>query len=104
MNGSSGFTPISAAMRAIRAWRDLGLRHPDHIFVGHAHGEVTRRLAYETPAGPYACVDGADRCQPVEIESRIGEVLISGKSPHAGEHDVAGGLRHHDRALELGER
>ena len=89
VNGSPGFTPISAAMRAIRAGAILA---------------CATRLAYETPTRPDACVDGADRRQQVEIESRIGEVLRSGKSPHAGEHDDAGGLRHHDRALELGER
>ena len=62
---------------------DLGLRDADHVLVGHAHREMPRDLAQQPPAGLRALVGGADRRQPVEVEPRIGDVLIGGEPPGA---------------------
>ena len=65
---------------------------------------MTRGFPDQAPAGSDARVGGADRRQPVDIELRIGEVLIGGEPSRAGEHDVAGRRRHDDRAFEGDKR
>src|SRR5664280_3277557 len=48
--------------------RNLGLRHPHHVFIRHAYGELARDFL-EQPAWCAACGVGVDQStQPVEIE------------------------------------
>src|ERR1043166_287898 len=78
VNGSPGLTFISAATRFRRAGSILAFAPPipAPVTVSHAHGEETPRLPPEAPPAPGARVGGADRRQPVDIELRVGEVLI----------------------------
>ncbi len=63
--------------------RCLGLRHPDHILEGHAHGQVPRRLTQEIGRA-----QGMDGVQPIEIERRVAAILIAGEAADALFHDV----------------
>jgi len=85
---------------------DLGLRDTDHVLVRHAHCEMARDLAQQPPAGLHALIRGAHRRQAVEVEPRIGDVLIGDEPPSAFENDVTGGRRHvsDDGAFEIDDR
>jgi hypothetical protein len=71
VTGSPGlrhlFDDLGHALR-----RDLGLRDPDYVLVGHAQREVARDLAGEPPVRAGARVRFRDRGEAVEIEPGIG--------------------------------
>ncbi len=85
---------------------DLGLRHPDHVLVGHPHRQVTADLAQQEAAGARRFVGEPDRREPVDVKLRIGDVLIADEPARAFLDHIAGGGRHHrnDLALEIRER
>jgi len=66
VNGSPGFTPIFRGDALDPGGIDLGLRHADHVLVGHAHGEMPRSLPHQPSARLRAAVGDLDRRQPVE--------------------------------------
>ncbi len=105
-SGSPGLAPISAAMRARRAGSILACatRITSSYDMRTARWRAVSRS--RLPLGAGALVGEPDRRQPVEIEPRIGDVLIGDEPAHAFLDHVARGGRHHrdDLALELGER
>ena len=63
--------------------RNLGLRHPHHVLIRHAHGELARDFL-EQPARRAGGGVGIDQsAQPVEIELGIAEALIGNQPPYA---------------------
>ena len=83
---------------------DLGLRDTDHVLVRHAHREMPRDLAQQTPAGVRVFVGGPDRRQTVEVEPRIGDVLIGDEPSGAFANDVAGGAEACPRRWRVRDR
>ena len=106
VNGSPGFTPISAAMRANRAGAILAWATRITSSYDMRTARCRAHLAQQASAGLGAVVGLADRREPLEVEPRIVGVLIGDEPPRALEDHVAGRRRHrrHDGALELGER
>ena len=84
---------------------DLGLRHADHVFVGHANGEMPRGFRQQLPVGVSTGIGFAERRQTIEIKPRVGEVLIRREPAHALGHERARRGRHpFDGAFEIGQR
>ncbi len=84
---------------------DLGLCHPDHVLVGHAHREMPCGLAQQASIGARALISGLDWREPVEIAAPVGRVLIRDQAPYAFACDLLHGRRQcRDGALEVRER
>ncbi len=84
---------------------DLGLRHADHVLIGHAHGEMPRGFRKQLSVGAGLGIGIADRPEAIEIKPRIGEVLIGGEPAHAFGHERARRIGHtRDLVFQIGER
>ncbi len=92
-------------MRAKRAGAIFGLGDADHVLERHAHREMPRGFTQQLSGGIGARVRRNEGLEAVEMEPRIGEVLIRHKPPHAFDDDVARGIRHRreDFLLNVGQ-